>query len=150
MDLGDAVSIYTLGCHYYHTAYGLPHDYEKALELWHQAGKFGHARAYFNIGQTYINGDDVERDVERDMKKAIHYCELAAMGGEIISRHHLGVFEMYNGNMDRALKHFMIAVVGGGKASLSIIQEMFKAGRACNKGRFYPSLTRVSSILGRG
>ena len=143
VELWDAASIYTLGCHYYHTANGLPHDYDKALELWHQAVKFGHARAYFNIGQTYINGDDVERD----MKKAIHYCELAAMGGEIISRHHLGVFEMCDGNMDRALKHFLLATGGGSKKSLSIIQEMFKAGHA-TKEDYTQALREYQAYLG--
>ena len=52
--------------------YGLPQNRTKALELWHKAGKFGHAAAYYNIGNAYFYG----RGVERDDKKAQHYWEL--------------------------------------------------------------------------
>ena len=34
-DLGDARAMYNMGCHYYHGRYGLPQDYNKALEFWH-------------------------------------------------------------------------------------------------------------------
>ena len=66
--------------------------------------------------------------VWRGMKKANHYYELAAMGGELEARHNLGYYELIAGNMDRALKHFMIAAVGGEKKSLTAIQVMFKMG----------------------
>ena len=47
------------------------------MQLFLRAGKLGSASAYNKIGIAYIN----ERGVERDMKKAKYYYELAAMGG---------------------------------------------------------------------
>lgn len=39
----------------------------------------------------------------------MHLCELAAIGGEVGSRHNLGVYKYHAGNKDKAIKHFMIA-----------------------------------------
>ena len=101
-------------------------DYNKALELWQQAGEIGNALSYYNIGGAYINGNGVERDE----KKAVHYFELAAMGGDVIARHNLGALEFNAGNMGRALKHFMIAVGFGCTGSLEIIKTMLMHGDA--------------------
>ena len=38
----------------------------QGIGIWHKAGKFGHAAAYYNIGNAYFYG----RGVERDDKKA--------------------------------------------------------------------------------
>ena len=60
---------------------------------------------YNNIGIAYENGAGVERDV----KKAKCYWELAIMGEDVEARHNLGVHEYEARNMDRAVKHWMIA-----------------------------------------
>ena len=52
------------------------------------------------------------------------------MMGDATARHNLGVDEVYAGNKERALKHFMIAVRGGDSDSLKIIQKMYKHGNA--------------------
>ena len=52
------------------------------------------------------------------------------MGGHVKARHNLGVLEKRAGNMDRALKHFMIAVGTGQRNSLTAIQKLFKMGVA--------------------
>ena len=117
----DAEAIHNLGCCYSEGSHGLPQDHNKALELWHQAGKLGYADAYYNIGNSYLEG----YGVERDMKKAVHYWELAAMGGVAKARHNLGVSEGQTGNIDRALKHFIIAAGFGYTRSLESIKHMF-------------------------
>ena len=66
----------------------------------------------------------------RDEKKAMHYYELAAMGGVVKSRHNLGSSEWQVGNMNRALKHFMIAVEFGYADSLKAIKQLYKTGHA--------------------
>ena len=68
--------------------------------------------------------------VERDEKKANHYWELAAMGGVVEARHNLGNAEGRKGNMDRALKHYMIAAGSGDNNSLDMIKQMFLKGFA--------------------
>ena len=126
VDLGDAHGMNGLGFNYAEGTYGLPQDRVKSLELWHRAGELGNAVSYHNVGDVYFNGEGVERNE----KKAGHYFELAAMGGDINGRHNLGCAEANSGNYDRALKHFMIAVEGGDHESLKQIKQMYTNGDA--------------------
>ena len=64
------------------------------------------------------------------MKKATYYDGLAAMGGDVRSRHNLGVTEGIAGNIDRALKHFTISAGAGYDDSLQKIRDLFMAGHA--------------------
>ena len=111
IEAGDTYAIFGLGCLYDHGEYGLTQDHEKALKLWQQAAELGCVSAYYGIGTAYYNG----RGVERDEKKANHFDELAAMGGDPVARQNLGCLEQRLGNWDRALKHFMIAAGDGYK-----------------------------------
>ena len=52
------------------------------------------------------------------------------MGGDAISRHNLGAIEMDAGNMNRAVKHFMIGVEAGLDDSLAAIRHCFMRGFA--------------------
>jgi len=126
LDVGDAEAIFIFGSYYSRGLCGLPQDRTKALELYHRAAELGHAPAYHNIGWAYQNGCGVERD----MKKAVRYWELAAMGGHTAARHNLGAFENNTGNIDRALRHYMISVGGGCHLSLREIQKLYKVGSA--------------------
>ena len=121
IDLNDSKATNNMGCHYAEGKLGLPQNRAKALDLWHRAGELGSAGAYFAIGNVYKFGDGVEVDE----KKAIHYWELAAMGGHRKARHNLGVTEWKAGNRDRALKHWMIAVKYGNNESLKTIQRIY-------------------------
>jgi len=68
--------------------------------------------------------------VEVDKKKAVYYLGLAAMKGSVFARSNLGIIEHRSGNMDRALKHFMIAVRLGYSKSLEDIKEFYTNGQA--------------------
>ena len=126
MKVGDAEAIYDLGCCYDQGLHGLQQDHNKALELWHQAAELGHNSSYYNTGNAYMNG----RGAERDEKKAIHYWELAAMRGHVKARFSLGTSEGRTGNLDRAIKHYMIAAGSGDNDSLENIKTMFMDGDA--------------------
>ena len=126
VELNDKNALYCLGCLYSKGKYGLPQDLVKALELWHRAAKLGSAQAYHNIGYAYRNG----RGVEFDMKKALHYTELAAIGGNVESRYNLGCFMGQACNLDRAVKHWMIAVHDGDHMALEGIKKLYRVGRA--------------------
>ena len=65
-----------------------------------------------------------------DKKKAIHYYELAAMKGDATARYNLGFEEEAEGNMDRALKHHIIAVGSGYSSSLDAIKNLYMNGQA--------------------
>ena len=126
VEMDDAEAIYSLGCYYAEGIYGVRQDWDNALELWHRAGKLGCVAAYNNIGHCHLYG----RGVERDMKKAEHYWELAAIGGNVAARYNLGWIEERAGNMGRALKHYMIAVERGHDPSLKKIKEFYMNGHA--------------------
>ena len=120
-ELKDARAICNLACYYNSAQYGLQRDQTKALELWQHAGELGSADAYYDIGSACV---------ERDEKKALYYWELAAARGHGYARHNLGVMEWNSGNMDRALKHWMIAVKDGCSNSLESIKMMYMDGES--------------------
>ena len=131
IDLNDARALHNLGVKYYEGTNGLPQNLAKALELWHRAAELGFASSYSSIGNFY----DIGHGIERNTKKATHYWELAAMAGHLHARHNLGVIEARAGNMDKALKHFMIAVKDGGVKdanadSLENIKQFYMEGHA--------------------
>ena len=125
VEAGDCNAINRLGFSYYEGSNGLEQNHKKAIELWHQAGKLGCALSYYNIGNAYMDGIGV---AGIDMDKARHYWELGAIGGDDSSRHNLGVYEFEKGNINRAMKHFIIAVKMGYKKSLYAIRESFFYG----------------------
>ena len=124
MEARDAEAIFTLGCIYSKGLHGMPQNHTKALELWRRAGELGHADSYCKVGCAYALGDGAEID----KKKARHYYELAAMGGDADARHNLGNAEGRKGNMDRALKHFMIAVRNGYTGSMDAMRKLYSHG----------------------
>ena len=65
------------------------------------------------------------RWAEKDMKKARHNFEIAAIGGDVEARHFLGMLEGNAGDKDSMMKHFMIAIEGGYEVSLEKIKHIF-------------------------
>ena len=131
-EIGDAQAIHSLGCLHstgYCDSYGhnvVPQNQAKALKLYQKAGKLGVAAAHCHLGNAYYFG----RGVERNEKKANHYWELAAMEGHVAARYNLGCAEARAENMDRAMKHHMIAAGCGYYDSLEKIKQMFMNGCA--------------------
>ena len=124
--VGDVKAIYDIGCCYSEGIYGFVREDSKAFELWYRAAELGYAKAYCNVGNAYCHG----AGVTMDKKKAMHYWELGAMHGCSTSRYNLGVDEERLGNMDVAVKHYMIAVGSGGGESLAAIKDLYTKGRA--------------------
>jgi len=124
MDKGNGEAFNHLAGFYSLGVRGLPLDQQKASELNLKAGELGSAKGYYNLGNSFHQG----RGVERDGKKAKYYYELAAMGGDVIARHDLGCIEGQAGNIDRALKHSMIAARAGYKESLDNVKQGFMNG----------------------
>ena len=124
MDKGNAVALSMLGGAYADGMMGLRQDYQKANELYLKGGELGYAEGFFNLGSSYYYG----RGVKIDKKKAKHYYELAAMGGNVQARYNLGVIVEDAGNEDRAYKHFIIAARAGSKRSLDAVKDGFMDG----------------------
>ncbi|KAL7528794.1 hypothetical protein ACHAXR_002640 [Thalassiosira sp. AJA248-18] len=123
IEVDDVNAMLTLG-HYYYNGDGVPQDSNTALELWHQAAKLGCTKSHSNVGSAYAQGEIVKKDV----KKAKYHLELGAMGGDAAARYNLGVFEVNAGNMNRAMKHFMISASYGYDDSLEEIKTGFSDG----------------------
>ena len=143
VEAGDALAIFIRGGGYF-MGNGYQQDSAKALELWNNAGKFGYAKAYFNIGNIYELG---RGGIEVDKKKAVHYYKLAAMRGDADARHHLGNIEGLAGNYDRALRHFIIAVKDGCNGSLGTIKRMYEDGLATTKDDYTQALRFYQTYL---
>ena len=142
MDMNDEQAIRIMGFYFSRGEHGLPHDYAKALELWHRAGELGDAKSYQSIGCAYKIG----RGVEKDEMKAMQYTKLAAMGGHVEARHNLGAYEARSGNYDRALKHWTIAVKGGCNDSLQKVKILYSRGHA-TKDDFAKALRSYQAYL---
>ena len=143
VEMNDPITIFNTGCDYQYGRNGYPQDYTKALELWHRSAELGYAEAYSCIGYAYDFGEGVEVD----KKKAKHYWELAAMGGDVEARYNLGNMERDAGNFNRAVKHHMIAAGSGDNDSLKIIQEFYSEGDA-TKEDYMKALQLYQEYLG--
>jgi hypothetical protein len=88
----------------------------KAVEYW--------TNARCCLGTLYYGGNGVEKD----MKKAMHHLELAAIGGHPQARGLLAVQEMKNGRFNKATKHLIIAANLGCDDSLEAITDLFLQG----------------------
>jgi len=124
MELGDSYAIFMLGDMHRQGVSGLPKDMNKAMEYYFRAAELGSSMAHYNIANEYYFG----KVIEKDMEKAIYHVKLAAIGGHEVSRHNLGTAEANNGNMDRAIKHWIIAAKSGYNAALKSVQGAVRAG----------------------
>ena len=143
MEIGNAEAIDNMGSYYCHGVHGLQKNLNKALELWRRAAELGYTESYHNIGVAY----DFGKGVKRNEKMANHYYELAAMGGNASSRYNIGSSEYIVGNIERALKHFMLSAGGGYNVSLRAIQQMYKEGEA-TKDDYIQAIRGYQAYLG--
>ena len=143
VEVNDPFAIYNQGNNYRDGKNGFKQSYAKALECWYRSGNLGHALAYNDIGFSHQHG----RGVKVDKEKAMYYYELAAMGGNEVARHNLGINEGKAGNIDRAFKHLMIAVRGGSSGSLDTIRMMHLHGEA-TKEDYTKALQSYQTYLG--
>lgn len=123
--LDDTYAIHQLGHFYNDGSMGLPQASKKAVNLWLRAAELGLPRAHYSVGNAYCDG----KGVEKNLAKAKNYWELSAVGGNVFARHKLGQLDCAV-DMDRAMRHFMIAAAAGYDDSLRQIKEAFKCGHA--------------------
>jgi TPR repeat protein len=120
VDVNDADAICQLGNHYYHGDEGLLQDQERAMELLTQAAKLGFIQAHYHLSNEYRH--------RGDSKKAKFHTEAAAMAGHELARFNIGTMEAQSGNVERALKHWMIAASAGEYISMQNLLIALKKG----------------------
>ncbi|KAL7554293.1 hypothetical protein ACHAWF_017939 [Thalassiosira exigua] len=121
----DARATNLLGCQYFDGTNGAPQNRRKAVELWLQAVQLGSNEGAESLASAYQNGHGVEKDINQ----AMHYYELAVMRGNVRARRQLGCLEMSKKfNMERAMRHWVIAAEAGDDLSLKRLRKGFQDG----------------------
>ena len=119
--MGDGDVFCFLGMNFCDELLGLQKNNTKAAELWLKGAALGSVPAQYHIAIAYNQG----LGVERDEKKAVHFYQLAAMGGDVISRFNLGVHEKDDmAGMSRAIAHWKIAAGAGFELALDNIEQL--------------------------
>ncbi len=99
-------------------------DYDSAFEYWTKAAELGDIEAHYELGVMYGEG----QGVDKDEVKEVYHLEKAAIGGHPQARHNLGGIEWGNGNMKRAVKHFIIAANLGCDESMKALWTHYSEG----------------------
>eukprot|EP00986_Skeletonema_menzelii_P005269 scaffold1887_cov133-Skeletonema_menzelii.AAC.5 len=121
---GDGEGVFLIATSYEAGQNGVPINYQKAVELYHEATKLGNANAAHTLGSSYMSGDIVRMDKE----KAKRLLCRAAKGGSIGSLHQLGCMKFEEGNNLDFLAYFFKAAALGWKDSLDTIKRLHDAG----------------------
>ena len=125
VEIGDVAGIYSMACKYKMGTCGVKEDRKKALELFFRGSELGSSGAYSHLGEAYLFGDIVKKD----MDKARYCYELSASMGDVNSRHMIGYFDGWlQGDMKRAVKHFMLGAMAGSLTCLREVQQGFNLG----------------------
>jgi len=120
----DCIATYGLAGMYLFGNMGLPQDTSKAIELLTLASEQGSLEAAVNLANMYEEGNGVTRDV----KKFLHYTQMAAMKGNEQARFNLGAYEQARGNHVRAKKHYAIAARAGHDGALQMCTYDYRSG----------------------
>jgi hypothetical protein len=99
-------------------------NYDAAFEYYTKAAELGDAQAHYRLGRMYWQGDGFEKDEE----KAVYHWEKAAIGGHPYARHNIAIRDKDNGNMERAVKHWIIAANLGYGESMKALLLSYKSG----------------------
>ena len=99
-------------------------DYEGAFKYWTKAAALGHAESHYGLSLLYRTGEGVEKDEKKEM----YHLEEAAIQGHLDTRHQLGVNEVMNSRIERAVKHFTIAANLGHDDSIQELKKCYKHG----------------------
>jgi len=120
MELSDAEAFYELAEHY--------RDGENLVNALNSAAKLGSIRAHARFAAAYFRDLGIEENINIEKAKALHHCKLAAIGGHEIARFHLGAIECKNGNMDTAMKHYIISAKSGYDGALKVVGVGYEEG----------------------
>ena len=113
-------------------------DYYNAFKYLTKAAELGDSGAHYLLGMMYWKGQFVEKNED----KAAYHWEKAAIGGHPQARHELAVIEEEsnmgsavnaiigerNGNIERAVKHYIIAANLGYEKSMKALRKHYSLG----------------------
>jgi TPR repeat protein len=79
---------------------------------------------HYELGIMYREG----KGVEEDEGKAVYHYEKAAIGGHPYARYNLGCIEWVNGNIERSVKHYIIAANLGDEYAMKALWKHYSEG----------------------
>jgi TPR repeat protein len=115
----DPAALNQMGLKCYHEG-----DYDAAFKYLTKAAELGDTDAHAQLGLMHMKGEGVKKDDE----KAVSRWEKAAIGGHVGARYNLGYYEERNGNIERAVKHFIISAKLGHDNSMKALWRYYSAG----------------------
>ena len=125
MALGDAGAFSSMSSVYETGWLGgpdrLPVDRAKAVKLLEKASELGDVISTFNLGNEYMRGDWVPRNVE----KGRMLYERAAMMGHDCARYNLGTLEPAIPHFLRKARHWILAARFGNEQALAVIKKLY-------------------------
>ncbi len=98
-------------------------NYDASFEWFSKAAELGDASAHYRLAVMYQDGEGVAKDKEKE----IYHMKEAAIGGHPDARHYLGCTD--DGNIERGLKHLLIAAGQGLDESITMLMELYKKGQ---------------------
>ena len=143
MEAGDADAFTEMGVSYMLGQRGMQQDTNKALGLMQRGAELGSTLAHYNLSCIFYTG---EGELEIDETKGLYHRQQAAIRGCVMSRHNLGSYELEVGNMDRAMKHWMISAGNGCEESLNAIRDGFRNGYVM-KDKYEKSLREYQAYI---
>ena len=142
VEANDSVAMYVLGTYYDQGRGGLLQDRKKANELFARAAGLGSNYAHFSLGGYYF--EEGGGDVKKASKKSKFHYEAAAMAGHEVARYYVGGLEIESGNMERAVKHWIIAASAGHCKAMNALTTLFKRG-VVSRDRIDSTLTAYNN-----
>ena len=124
IEANDPVAMRQVGTKRFHEG-----DYRAAFEYSEKAASLGDVEAHYQLAISYRDGIGVELNE----KRALYHSEKAAIAGHADARHNLGCMEMMNFQVNRALKHFIIAAKLGYDKSMKCLMDLYQAGLVSNE-----------------
>ena len=100
-------------------------NYAIAFEYYTKAAELGDAEAHYWLAGLYHKG---QQGIMMDKGKYTHHLEEAAIGGHPNARFNLGFEENSDDNIERAMRHWMIAATQGDNDAMKALMTKFRAG----------------------
>ncbi len=125
VESGDAWAMFTLAEDYELGVSGVQKDHVSAMKLWLQSAELGHIPALCAIAKSQLNN---EFEVRTTKEQALKLAKAAATKGSAKGHAILGFLENKQGDLDKALKHFVHAAIGGDKRSFDMLRSLQHKG----------------------
>ena len=99
-------------------------DHDGAFKYYTKAAELGDTMAHYNLSILYGKGEGVEKDETKE----IYHLEEASIRGHPLARYNLGVYEESNGEIGRAVRHWIISASLGLDESIYLLKMCYKEG----------------------